>query len=99
MVNEKPVKDSEKEKCLGDYLTKFANPLATMEDRRQKGEGILSNIRAILEDVPLGTRRLEIGLTLREAWFLNGTLYNSEEWCTYKRTDLKVFEVLDRKIL
>ena len=99
MVNEKPVKDSEKEKYLGDYLTKFANPLATMEDRRQKGEGILSNIRAMLEDVPLGTRRLEIGLTLREAWFLNGTLYNSEVWCSYKRTDLKVLEVLDRKIL
>ena len=69
------------------------------EERRQKGEGILSNIRAMLEDVPLGTRRLEIGLTLREAWFLNGTLYNSEVWCSYKRTDLKVLEVLDRKIL
>ena len=98
-VNKKPIKYSEKEKYLGDYLTKFANPMATMGDRRQKGEGILSNIRAILEDVPLGKRRLETGLTLREAWFLNETLYNSEVWCSYKETNLKVLEVLDRKIL
>ena len=96
-VNKKPIKYSEKEKYLGDYLTKFANPMATMGDRRQKGEGILSNIRAILEDVPLGKRRLETGLTLREAWFLNGTLYNSEVWCSYKETNLKVLEVLDKK--
>ena len=99
LIDNKQIKDSEKEKYLGDYLTKFANPLATMESRRQKGEGILANIRAMLEDVPLGNKRLEIGLTLREAWFINGTLYNSEVWCSYKTEDLKVLEVLDRKIL
>ena len=60
---------------------------------------ILAHIRAMLEDVPLGNKRLEIGLTLREAWFINGTLYNSEVWCSYKTEDLKVLEVLDRKIL
>ena len=30
---------------------------------------------------------------------VNGTLSNSEVWCSYKRADLKVLEVLDRKIL
>ena len=38
-------------------------------------------------------------MTLRESWFLNGTLYNSEVWCSYNKSDLKVLEVLDRKIL
>ena len=33
------IKESEKEKYLGDYLTKYANPLATMQDRLQKGNG------------------------------------------------------------
>ena len=84
-IDEKQIKDSQKEKYLGDYLTKYANPLATMESRKQKGEGILANIRAILEDIPLGNKRIETGLTLREAWFLNGTLYNSEVWCSYKK--------------
>jgi hypothetical protein len=73
-VNGKPINESENKKYLGDYLTKYANPKATIQDRQQKGNGMFSNIRAILEDIPLGKRRLEIGITLREAWFINGTL-------------------------
>ena len=70
-----------------------------MEDRRQKGIGILSNIRAMLEDVLLGKKRLEVGLTLRESWFLNGILYNSEVWYSYKKADLKVLEDILHEII
>ena len=56
-------------------------------------------MRAILQDIPLGVKRYEIGLTLRQAWFLNGTLFNSEVWCAFSDSDLEVLEVLDRKIL
>ena len=98
-VNGSHIKESEKEKYLGDYLTRFANPQATMQDRKQKGHGILSNTTALLEDIPLGSKRFEIGLTLRESWFMNGTLYNSEVWYAYNECDLKVLAVLDRKIL
>ena len=84
---------------MGDYLTKYASPAATMIDRKSKGYGVLGEIKAILNDIPLGSRRVEIGLTLREAWFLNGTLYNSEVWCNYNKSDLTDLEVLDRKIL
>jgi hypothetical protein len=93
------IKETEKEKYLGDYLTKSATPHATIQDRKQKGYGILSEIKAILEDIPLGSRRLEIGLTLREAWFINGTLFNSEVWCAYTKTDLKDLIIIDKKIL
>ena len=34
-------------------------------------------MRAIVDNIPRGTRRLEIGLTL--AWYWNGTLYNSAQ--------------------
>jgi hypothetical protein len=88
-VNDEDINETDKEKYLGDYLTKEATPQATILDRKQKGHGILSEIKAILEDIPLGSRRLEIGLTLREAWFLNGTLYNSEVWCAYTKKDLR----------
>jgi exonuclease III len=98
-VNGSSIKETEKEKYLGDYLTKYATPQATIQDRKQKGYGILSEIKAILEDIPLGSRRLEIGLTLREAWFINGTLFNSEVWCNYSKTTLKDLIILDKKIL
>ena len=97
-VNKEPIKDSEKEKYLGDYLTSLANPKATILDRKTKGYGILSEMSAILQDIPLGVKRYEIGLTLRQAWFLNGTLFNSEAWCAYSNSDLEVLKVLDRKI-
>ena len=84
---------------MGDYLTQFANPKATMQDRKEKGHGILSNMKALLDDIPLGSKRFEIGLTLRDSWFINGTLYNSEVWCSYSKNDLKLLEVLDRKII
>ena len=98
-VNKEPIKDSEKEKYLGDYLTSLANPKATILDRKSKGYGIISEMRAILQDIPLGVKRYEIGLTLRQAWFLIGTLFNSEVWCAYSNPDLEVLEVLDRKTI
>ena len=97
--NGRPVNESQKEKYLGDFLTKNANPKDTIINRKQRGHGILAKMRAILSEVPLGSQRLEIGLTLRQAWFINGTLFNSEVWCAFSESDLKVLEVLDRNIL
>ena len=49
-------------------------------ERLSKGYGIVANIIALLSEIPLGHRRIEIGLELRQPWFLNGILYNSEIW-------------------
>jgi hypothetical protein len=56
-VNNIEIKESQKEKYLGDFITKYANPKATIQDRKQKGYGILSEIKAILSDIPLGVKR------------------------------------------
>ena len=99
MVGQEPIKESYKEKYLGDYVTHHANPKATIEDRKKKGNGILSEMWAILGDIPLGERRFEMGMTLRQAWFINGTLYNSEVWCSFSNADIEVLNVLHRKII
>ena len=98
-VNGKHIKESDNEKYLGDYITKYANPKLTIQDRKRKGYGILSEISAILDDIPLGVKRCEIGLTLRQAWFINGCLYNSEVWHSVNNSDLKCLEIIDHKIL
>ena len=89
------IRQSEKEKYLGDIFTKLANPKETIEDRKRKGFGILAGITAILNDVPLGSKRFEMGMTLRQAWFINRTLYNSKVWCAFTKSDIEVLEVLD----
>ena len=82
-----------------NYLTQHANPKATIDNRKNKGDGILSEMFDIFGDIPLGERRFEMVMTLGQAWFINGTLFNIEVWCSFSDADIEVLNVLDRKIL
>ena len=77
-----------KEKYLGDYVTSQGNSNETLITRKAHAYAILSEIRALLQDIPLGSRRMEIKLALRDAWFVNGILYNSEVWGSYAENTL-----------
>ena len=99
MVDNEVIKESEKEKYLGDYLTSKANSKDTIIARKAQGYGILGEITALLKDVPLGNRRTQIGLELRKAWFHNKCLFNSEVWSSVTDTDIKDLSIIDRKIL
>ena len=48
------MKTSEKEKYLGDFLTKDANSKQTIKERKSRGFAVLSQMDAILSDIPLG---------------------------------------------
>ena len=63
-------------KYLGDTVHESGN----LTERRAKANAIFPEIRAILEDVPLGKYRIQVGLQLRQAMFVNGVLFNSEIW-------------------
>ena len=76
-VHDAQMNDSNQEKYLGDLVNKTGNIKATVADRVAKGHGIVSEIKAILNEVPLGKYKLEMGLQLRQAMLLNGLLYNS----------------------
>ena len=98
-IDNETLSTSDKEKYLGDFITKDASSKATIKDRKRKGYGILAEMSAILKDIPLGNKRTRVGLELRHAMFLNGVLFNSETWINYNKSDIKVLEVLDHKIL
>ena len=59
--------NSDREKYLGDILDKTGKIRATIEDRQKKGYGLVSEILAILNEIPLGQYKMEIGLHLRQA--------------------------------
>ena len=48
------MKDSDKEKYLGDFVTKKANANESLEVRKIRAYAILSQIRAILTEITLG---------------------------------------------
>ena len=60
-VGSETIKESEKEKYLGYFLTSKANSKDTLESRKAMGYAILGNINALLKDVPMGNRRTQIG--------------------------------------
>ena len=77
-IHENHMKSSDQERYLGDQINRTGKIKVTIEERVAKGYGIVSEINAILDEIPLGTYRTEMGLILRQAMFVNGTLYNSE---------------------
>ena len=79
-VHENIMKKSKKEKYLGDIVSEKGNSKETIEDRKSRGNAVLAQMTALLQDIPLGNRRVEAGLALRHSWFLNGCLFNSEVW-------------------
>ena len=87
------MKNSNEEKYLGDRINRDAKLDATIQDR------IIGEINAILEEIPLGKYRVEIGLKLWQAMLINGILFNSEAWHGVKKEDLKKLEKIDEILL
>ena len=98
-IHGESLKSSQKEKYLGDFVSQYGNSKETIKARKSRGNAILSEMRAILRDIPLGCRRTQIGIVLRKAWLINSCLGNSEVWCGFSENDLHDLEVLDHQIL
>ena len=89
----------ESAKYLGDIIHKSGKVTTNLAERRVKAAASSSIIRAILQDIPLGKYRTEIGLELRQAMFINSVLYNSETWHGLKPTDITELELIDKQLL
>ena len=102
-VHDYNMKESNKEKYIGDIIASNGKIDDTINQRQAKGFGIIADILSILDDIPLGKYKVEIGLLLREAMLINGLLYNSEAWHNVSKKNIvklmKVDEALLRGIL
>ena len=90
---------SKREKYLGDLVDKSGSNKPNFEARQAKGFGIVTNILAIINEIPLGHWRVEAGLRLRQAMFVNGCLFNSEAWHGVKNDEIKLLEKVDECLL
>ena len=52
----------------------------TLESRLQRAWGYLSEIKTLMNKIPMGNERVEVGTMLRNAMFVNGIMYNMEAW-------------------
>ena len=98
-VHNEKMKDSNAEKYLGDFFCSDGKNDNTIHDRILRAYSYLSEIRALLTDMPFGKRRLQIGLMLRDAMFVNGVLFNSEAWHSIQLKHLEELELIDRSVM
>ena len=98
-VHQEKMKNSKKEKYLGDFVSSNGKIRVTIEERKSKALAMVSEITAILDDIPLGKYKMEIGLKLRQAMFINGVLFNSEAWHGVTEADIKILEQIDEYLL
>ena len=98
-VHEHIMKESNTEKYLGDTISANGTINETIQQRKLKGYSYISEIRALLSDMPFGHRRVEVGLMLRDAMFVNGVLCNSEAWHSITEKNIEDLEVMDRSLL
>ena len=64
--NDSDITDVRSLKYVGDIISENGKIDENIADRRAKGFGIVSDILSILEEIPLGTYRIEAGLEIRD---------------------------------
>ena len=98
-IHNDEMKESDKQKYLGDFIDRTGKIGSTIDDRKNKGYGMAAEIIAIVNDIPLGQFKMEISLKLREAMLISGLLFNSEAWHNVSETEIRKFEVVDEHLL
>ena len=93
------MKDTNKEKYLGDTVENTGKIQGTIDDRKTKGQGIVANIMSIINEIPFGKHRITVGLKLREAMLINGMLFNSEAWHSVTNAQVAALESIDQTLL
>ena len=86
-------------KYLGNILSSTGSNRDTIEDRRKKGWGKVSQILGILGEVDMGGHRMEAGLILRKAILTNSLLFSAEAWSNVTEKDIKRLEQVDTCLL
>ena len=99
MVHDHPMKESEKEKYLGDIINSDGKIQQTIDNRKTKGHGAISEIMAIIEEIPFGKHKYEVAMKLRESILLSRMLCNSEVWHGLTDANIATLETIDQAFL
>ena len=66
-IHDDEMQESSKQKYLGDIVDTSGKIRSTIEERKRKGYGIVAEILAIVNDIPLGKYKMEIGLKVEKS--------------------------------
>ena len=98
-VHEQEMKEAHQVKYLGNIISDTCKPNSTITIRITRGYAIVGTIFAFLKDLPLGSKRIQVGLELRHAWLINGILVNCEVWHSVSNYQIENLMAIDKYLL
>ena len=87
---------SHKEKYLGDILTTDGKIDYNIEERYNKGIGIVNTILSMLNEISFGQYYFEMAVMFRQSMLLNGILCNSEVLYGVNKNHIEILESVDK---
>ena len=87
------------EKYLGDIISSDGKNLKNIQERVNKGKGIVRNILNMLEGIPFGKYFFEVAIILRNSLLVGSVLFNCEAWYNLTKTELNLLESVDLSFL
>ena len=84
---------------LGDIISSNGTHTKNVQQRSNKGIGVINQISQILESTYFGKYHFEVASVLRESLFLSSLLLNSEAWVGYTDKDVRILEQCDEILL
>ena len=86
-------------KYLGEVFHNSGKTKFNIAERSAKAHAIISEIRRILTDVPIGRYKTQTGLQLRQDMFVKGVLNNSEVWQGLGAADITDSEKINHQLM
>ena len=93
------MEEKSEEKYLGDILSKDGKNTKNMIMKQNKGQGMVNEIMAILEDIWYGKYNFEVAVLLRNALLVSSMLCNAEAWYNTSKEDIQMLEKIDEQLL
>ena len=99
LSEEHVLEDSEQEKYLGDVICSNGRNEKNIEERKNKGTGIVNQIMGKLGTIVYGPFYFEVAMMLRSSHLINGILTNAEAWYGLTRENIEQLEQVDEMLL
>ena len=93
------MKVKQEQTYLGDVISDDGKHTKNVQARSNKGLGIITQIKQILDSIVYGKHHFEVAMVLRESLFLSSLLLNSEAWVNLSDRDIRTLEKTDEILL
>ena len=87
------------EKYLGDIISIDGKNTKNIAARVAKAQGIIKQVRTMLEEMVFGSFVFEVAVVLRNSLFINGILTNVEAGYDLTNTEIEGLEKCDEQLI